>query len=645
MSVPSDILYKHWGFSSFRPFQEDIINEVIAGRDTLALLPTGGGKSICYQIPGLILDGICIVVSPLIALMNDQLAGLRSKGIVSESINAQVSKKNIDRILDNCIYGNVKFLFIAPERISNELFRARISKMKVGLIAVDEAHCISQWGHEFRPAYRTIAEIRELRPNTPIIALTATATPEVAEDIQTQLCFENPNLIQQSFSRNNISFSVQETEDKRGALLASMRKMAEGSVIIYVRSRRRCMELNSLLNSENHSSTYYHAGLSNEKRNSAQQDWIEGKKKVIVATNAFGMGIDKADVRCVIHFDLSDSIESYYQEAGRAGRDGERSVAIQLYNQSDITDTRKMVLKGYPDISTVKHVYQVMSDRLGLAAGSGTQETFGIDLAELSRNSKVDMVTTLGSLKCLELNGYVQLHRGLKEPSRIQMKLEQARLLSLQNEENDMAKLIHNLMRHRTGLYSSPVVIREEELATLCKMPIKSIEVLLHKAHLRGILEYLPRKGTSSLTYILPRQYERDLRLDAKLMNQVRERTLFRQNSLIHYLRNQLDCRMVQLLAYFGEERIQICGACDICSNQDSLGSSIDKNELLQSMRKALRSEMDLNRIKSEFSLHEPKRAAILRWSIDKGFIQVDNNKMKWTGPQIKLSKSIALND
>jgi ATP-dependent DNA helicase RecQ len=322
LSVPSDILFKHWGYTSFRPLQEDIVNEVLAGNDVLALLPTGGGKSVCYQVPGILMEGLCIVISPLIALMKDQIEGLRSKGVIAESVSSQLAFRDIDRILDNCIYGKVKFLFIAPERIANELFQERLSRMDVSMIAVDEAHCISQWGHEFRPAYRKISEIRESRPGVPVIAMTATATREVVKDIQEQLHFRKENLIQQSFSRNNISFQVLDSEDKRGALLKTAKEQDQGSVIIYVRNRRRCRELSDLLNSEGHEATFYHAGMVIEARNAAQSEWIRGKKKFIVATNAFGMGIDKADVRCVIHYDLSDSIESYYQEAGRAGRDG-----------------------------------------------------------------------------------------------------------------------------------------------------------------------------------------------------------------------------------------------------------------------------------------------------------------------------------
>ncbi|NNC82249.1 MAG: RecQ family ATP-dependent DNA helicase [Flavobacteriales bacterium] len=641
MRTASEILYEHWGYASFRPLQEDIIQEASAGRDVLALLPTGGGKSICYQIPGILREGVTIVISPLIALMKDQLEGLRSKGIIAETISSQVHPSDIDRILDNCIYGGVKFLFIAPERIGNELFMTRLNRMPVALIAVDEAHCISQWGHEFRPAYRRIAEIREVCHGVPVIALTATATPEVVDDIQDQLAFKEKNVIQGSFARSNISFQVRETEDKRGVLLQEATGSSEGSGIIYVRNRRKCRELAELLRSEGIPAGYYHAGLDTATRTKAQDDWLKGTFRFMVATNAFGMGIDKSDVRMVIHFDLSDSLESYYQEAGRAGRDGRSAQAVQLFNESDMMDVRKNLARSYPQVDSVKKVYQVMSDRLGLAAGSGAESTFGVDLVQLAKQSGLGMFSTLGALKILEQNGYIHLHKGLREPSRVQLHLQQARWSELRQTDSEMGKLLQVLLRHRTNLYQSPVAINEEQLAQAAKIPVKSVELLLEQAENRGILTYHKRKGSSSVTYVLARQYDRDLRLDTRAMQEMRQRTVGRQNALFYYLKNELDCRMVQILRYFGEQSLDDCGKCDVCTKTSQGGKGQQRIEMLLKLRDALAEEQDVESIRSTLAAQMPDHEKVLRWAVDKGYVGIEGKDIRWTGPRLATQKAV----
>lgn len=632
MDTPTEILFKHWGYKDFRPLQEDVIQSVLSGKDTLALLPTGGGKSICYQVPGLMMEGICIVVSPLLALINDQVRSLRDKGIQAETVNSQVSRRDIDRILDNCIYGKVKFLFIAPERISSALFQERLRKMQVSLIAVDEAHCISQWGHDFRPAYRTISEIREIQ-QSPVLALTATATSHVVKDIQDQLLFKEKRVFRKSFARSNISFQVERCEDKRGNLLQLLKKAASGSGIIYVRNRRKCRELSMLLRSEGISSTFYHAGLDTQERKKAQEAWMKGSSQWVVATNAFGMGIDKADVRMVVHFDLSDSIESYYQEAGRAGRDGEASIAIQLFDQSDIEDSRRMILKSLPQVETVKKTYQVMSDRLGLAAGSAELDTFGLDIVTLAKQTKLGVLAVMGSLKCLAQNGYLQLQQGLTQPSTILMTAERRQLMDLQEAENDMGKLLHTIMRSRSGLYTAPVAIREEELARQSGLTVKTIEVLLQRAEQNGILEYKKRSGSSSVTYLTPRLSATDLRLDKRLMKEQHERTIGKLDGLIRYLINDLDCRMFQVTRYFGEKGTEPCGSCDVCKR---LADSEEREEqvlFIRKLRAGLDKVQDLDVLKSELGLHDSFRAKAFRWCLDKGYVSKEDNMVTWTGP------------
>ncbi len=634
MSSPTEILLKHWGHKQFRPLQKDIIQSVLDGKDTLALLPTGGGKSICYQVPGMMMDGLCIVISPLLALINDQIEGLRKKGILAETVNSQIWKKDIDRILDNCIYGNVKFLFIAPERLGSELFRERLKKMNVGLIAVDEAHCISQWGHDFRPAYRKIAEIREIQ-KAPVLALTATATSVVVDDIQEQLAFNKSNVLKMSFARENISFQVFDAEDKRGKLLELLRSEEKGAGIIYARNRRKCRELSCFIESEGMSCTHYHAGLSTEARKKAQGEWMDGTSRFVVATNAFGMGIDKSNVRIVVHYDLSDSIESYYQEAGRAGRDGESARAIQLYNLSDVEDSRRMLMKHHPSVETVKKIYQVMSDRLGLAAGSGELETYGLDIVTLAKQAKVNLMATMGSLKILQQNEYIQLHQGLTQPSTLLLTAERRQLMELQESENDFGRLLHAIVRSKTGLYTAPVTIREENFAKQVQLPVKTIETLLGRAAQNGILEYQKRAGTSSVIYMAARQHNRDLRLDTGLMKAQRKRVTDKQDSLIRYIQNEMDCRTMQILSYFNEDSDKKCGKCDVCTKATE--ADIEKRRLpfYHELRAELGSERPLTELKAAIGLHEPWKADLFRWCIDKGFVIVTEDQVSWSGPKL----------
>ncbi|MCB0586106.1 MAG: ATP-dependent DNA helicase RecQ, partial [Phaeodactylibacter sp.] len=413
---PLEILKKYWGYDGFRPLQEDIIRSVLEGKDTLALMPTGGGKSICYQVPALCREGICIVVSPLIALMKDQVENLKQRNIPAEAIYSGMHYRDIDRILDNCVYGNIKLLYLSPERLTTELARVRIQKMKASLLAVDEAHCVSQWGYDFRPPYLQIAEMREVLPGVPILALTATATPEVARDIQEKLAFRQENLLQKSFERPNLSYSVLHEEDKLKKLAEILHRVP-GSGIVYVRSRRRTKEIARYLQRQKIRADFYHAGLDTEERSRKQEEWMNNKSRVVVSTNAFGMGIDKPDVRVVVHMELPDSLEAYFQEAGRAGRDGRKSYAVLLYNDSDRQNLERRFEQSFPGLKEVQRVYRALGSYFQLATGSGEGQSFDFEIVEFARNFQIKIVQAYSCLKILEQAGWIVLTDAVFVPS------------------------------------------------------------------------------------------------------------------------------------------------------------------------------------------------------------------------------------
>ncbi|HHN47896.1 MAG TPA: ATP-dependent DNA helicase RecQ, partial [Bacteroidales bacterium] len=493
-TVPlKNILLKYWGYQEFRPRQEEIIQSVLDGNDTLALLPTGGGKSICFQVPALAKEGLCLVITPLIALMQDQVENLKRKNINAVAIYSGMHRNQIELALDNCMFGDVKFLYLSPERLETEKFRAVLTRLNINLIAVDEAHCISQWGYDFRPPYLRIAAIRVFLPNVPVLALTATATPRVVKDIQDKLGFAAENVFKQSFERKNLTYVVQLEENKLGRLLKICDRI-KGTGIVYVRNRRRTREISDFLNSQKVSANFYHAGLDPATRNKRQTAWMTGQTRVMVSTNAFGMGIDKPNVRFVVHMDLPDSLEAYFQEAGRGGRDGNTSYAVVLYEKADIIDLRHNHELSYPAIDLIKKVYHALGNYFQLATGSGKDRSFDFELSEFCNQYRLNPVTTFSALKFLEKEGYLMLSEDVGSPSLVNIKTKKENLYRFQVENPMYDPFIKLLLRSYSGLFTTFARISEAEIARRMPMPINDVIKTLHTLNQAGLITYVPRK-------------------------------------------------------------------------------------------------------------------------------------------------------
>lgn len=558
------ILEQYWKFTEFRPLQEEIMDAVLAGHDALAILPTGGGKSLCYQIPALAKPGICIVVTPLIALMKDQVANLKRRGIKSIAVHAGMTREEIDIALDNAVYGNFKFLYLSPERLTTDIFLARLPKMKVSLFAVDEAHCISQWGYDFRPAYLNIAEVRPLMPGVPVLALTASATPMVKEDIQLRLMFEDQKVFQASFARPNLSFIVRRTDDKMGKVLQAL-KGVPGLAIIYVRSRRKTQEVADLLGKKGIRAAYYHAGMSHELRSKRQEEWLQNKLRVMVCTNAFGMGIDKADVRTVIHLDLPENIESYYQEAGRAGRDGKHAFALLLYNLADENEMRYRLENQFPSPEEILAVYAALGNFLQLAVGAGEGESFPLDLPQFTKNFNFQAVKTVGALKILEQQGLLSLTEAVFMPSRIKFITDKEELYKFQIANKKFDPFIKLLLRTYPGLFEEFTTFKEFDLAQKAGLNLKDIQNYLHFFKKAGLIEYLPQTDQPQVTYLRPRESPKYLKLDKQFV--LERKAVFEEQvkAMLGYALNTQQCRSQFILSYFGEMDSDRCGQCDIC--------------------------------------------------------------------------------
>ncbi len=564
MNKYQEILKQYWGYDSFRDLQEEIITSIGEGKDTLGLMPTGGGKSITFQVPALAQEGICIVITPLIALMKDQVQNLRKREIKALAIYSGMTRQEILTALENCIFGNYKFLYISPERLDTEIFRTKLRSMKVSMITVDESHCISQWGYDFRPAYLKIAEIRELLPEVPVLALTATATPEVVTDIQARLKFREGNVFRMSFERKNLAYIVRKTDNKTKELLYILQRIS-GSAIIYVRNRRRTKEITELLMNEGITADFYHAGLDNAVKDLRQKRWQSGEVRVMVATNAFGMGIDKPDVRIVLHLDLPDSPEAYFQEAGRAGRDGEKAYAVILYSKSDKTTLHKRVVDTFPDKEYILNVYEHLQYYYQMAMGDGFQCIREFNLEEFCRKFKYFPVPVDSALKILTQAGYLEYTDEQDNSSRILFTIRRDELYKLREMGKEAEALIQSILRSYTGVFTDYAYISEESLAIrtgLTRQQIYNILVTLTK---RRIVDYIPRKKTPYIIYTRERLELRFLHIPASVYEERKARYEARIKAMEEYVTTENVCRSRMLLRYFGEKNEHNCGQCDVC--------------------------------------------------------------------------------
>lgn len=567
-----DVLKQYWGYPAFRPMQEEIVQAAVEGHDVLALLPTGGGKSICFQVPALMMQGLCLVVSPLIALIKDQVSQLRQREIKAEAIHAGMSKREIDIALDNCVHADVKFLYLSPERLKSELFIERIKNVMarrgVCLIAVDESHCISQWGYDFRPAYLEIAAIREVLPEVPVMALTATATPKVQVDIREKLEFRNAKTFTKSFARANLSYSVRFEEYKERKMVEILERI-QGSAVVYVNTRRHTKELAYVLQRSRISADFYHAGLDHQERNRKQEDWIHNRTRVIVSTNAFGMGIDKPDVRVVIHMNIPSNLEAYYQEAGRAGRDEKKAFAVMICNQKDIEDLREKTKNSLPEEKLIREVYQMLGNYFQLATGSFPEESFDFDFQAFARNFARNPLEVFNSLKVLENQGFIHLSEAFYKPSKLVFAIDQRALYQFQIANAPYDPIIKGLLRLYGGeLYNFPISINEGNLAALLGISVNDCKKALNNLVERGVVEYFPRKDKPQLMFLQPRHSADRLPLDKQRLSSRRKQTLDKMESVISYLHNEDRCRTQQLLEYFGEVSYDKCGVCDVCIAQ-----------------------------------------------------------------------------
>ena len=563
-TLNSRILKQYWGYDRFRGIQEDIIDSISKNKDTLGLMPTGGGKSITFQVPALAKEGMCLVITPLIALMKDQVQNLKKRGIKALAIYSGMSRQDIIITLENCIFGNYKFLYISPERLDTEIFRTKLRKMHISMITVDESHCISQWGYDFRPAYLKIAEIRELLPDVPVLALTATATPEVVKDIQARLHFRHKNVFRMSFERNNLAYIVRKTENKTAELLHILRSMP-GSAIVYVRNRRRTKEITELLNNEHITADFYHAGLDDATKDIRQHRWQSGESRVMVATNAFGMGIDKPDVRIVIHMDLPDSIEAYFQEAGRAGRDGQKAYAVILYAKSDKTTLHKRIPDTFPEKEYIRDVYEHLQYYYQMTMGDGLDCVREFNIEDFCRKFKYFPVPVDSALRILTQAGYLEYTAEQDSTSRILFTIRRDELYRLREMGEDMDRLIQAVLRSYTGVFTDYTYINEDSLAIRTGLTRRQIyEMLVHLAKLR-IVSYIPHKKTPYIIYTRERVEAQRIHISPEVYEHRKARYETRINAMLDYVTNDTVCRSRMLLDYFGERNEHNCGQCDTC--------------------------------------------------------------------------------
>ena len=614
------VLKQHWGYDSFRPLQEEIILSVLEGRDTLALLPTGGGKSICFQVPALVKGGLCIVISPLIALMKDQVEHLRARHIKAGAIYSGMRVNEIQATIDNCLFDpEYRFLYVSPERLQTDNFKVNFERMPVSMIAVDEAHCISQWGYDFRPPYLEIAKIRKIFPEVPVLALTATATPEVVKDIQLRLDFKTENVFQKSFKRANLTYFVVNEEDKNSRMLRIMNRYP-GSGIVYVRNRRKTAETAEFLRNNGISADHYHAGLDPCERDRKQQSWMKGETRVMVSTNAFGMGIDKPDVRFVVHLDLPDTLEAYFQEAGRAGRDEQPAVAILLYDNYDIAQLKRNFTFTFPELDRVREVYRELCQSHHIELGSGQGKTFPFSMEAHANAVKMNATQYFNALKLLNNIGVILISEHLREKSELQFRINGDQLLKFQKEKPEFEPLITTILRSYSGVFSQFADIDEQLLATRLETTEETVVEQLKTLRGEKILSYQPQSNIPLIIFLKDRIDEKYLYFDKKIYDFRKEKAEERLAAVENYVKCDNVCRSQLLLQYFGEWDSTPCGECDVCRRNKIQRVKNSDFELISKEIKELQQQnMDPKQILAELSkrYEEPQIVKVMRWLAD----------------------------
>ena len=632
MLSPQEILKQYWGYDSFRSKQEDAIHSILDAKDTLTLLPTGGGKSICFQVPALMMEGICIVISPLIALMNDQVTALKAKNIRALAITSGMSFSELDIALDNCIYGNYKFLYLSPERLESDMVQQRLKKMNINLLAVDEAHCISEWGYNFRPSYLKIAEIREIT-TAPIIALTATATPLVVKDIQEKLKFDNENVISTSFYRDELSYVVLKQDDKDSKLIQILNRV-KGTSIIYCSTRKETRRIHLLLSEYGITSHYFHAGLDVLERASKQKQWQLNHVRVMVATNAFGMGIDKNDVRLVIHNHLPFSLEAYFQEAGRAGRDRKLAYSILLYNDLDIHNLKKQINDHYPEIEIVRNVYQQIANYLGIAIGDGKHQEFPFHINEFCERYNLNQLQTYYALKLLEKEDYIKLSEAIHQPSRLFIKVTHTELYQFQIANKQYDILLKILLRSYGSLFDNFTKIQENIIAKRAQLSTQEVKDFLTNLKQMDILDYIPQNSNPKLLMLKTRIDSKYISLSKETLETRKANEEAKAASVIQYASNQYQCRSHVLQNYFGEEDNKRCGKCDVCLERNKLKINDQEFEDIMLAIQNLISQNPMHVddiIMAIVEYREDKMITILQFLSDNGQIAMnDEQKLYW---------------
>lgn len=618
------ILKKYWQYSKFRPLQDEIINAVLDNKDVLALMPTGGGKSICFQVPGMVMEGICIVISPLIALMKDQVEQLQKRNIKAAAIYSGMSKKEIDVTLDNCIYGNYKFLYVSPERLKTDFFQERVKKMPVNLLAVDEAHCISQWGYDFRPAYLDIIEVKALLQNkVATIALTATATTEVKEDIVAKLKLNEPAIFIKSFARSNLSYVVRKTDNKDQQAKKILNNVP-GSSVIYLNTRKATHEWAVRLNTWGINANYYNGGMTAVERNVRQQAWMLNKSRVMVATNAFGMGIDKPDVRTVIHLALPTSVEAYYQEAGRAGRDEKKAYATVLYDDLDAEQLIERIEASYPSLEVMKRVYQCLANYYKLAIGSGENQAFPFDIKAFSSEYNLETLTVFHSLKRLEKQEIILMNEAFYQPSKLMFIINKHDLYQFQVANAKLDLLIKAILRTYGGeAYVNYVRISEKQIGDILNKDINEVIQQLNYLHQQGVIIYEKQKDQPEIIFLMPRQDVNHLPVDIKALELRRSVELKKAEALLTYLKNDNRCRTLQLLDYFGEVEDKNCGVCDVCVRRRG---SLPETDLIKKIKYQLKDPLTIEQlVESIKTKDEEQLISVVRELVDQDILRYDD--------------------